>query len=563
MPVEVILPKVDMDMSHGTLAVWHVASGDSVEKGSPLFDIETDKAAMEVESPASGRLHAVTAQPGDKIAVGTVIALIYAEGEAIPDAAPTAPNPDANAPAPDAPAPVEVILPKVDMDMSHGTLAVWHAAEGQVVVKGAPLFDIETDKAAMEVEAPASGTLAHVTAKPGEKLPVGTVLAYIYLPGSAVGSAAPTAKPAAITSAAPQGMSAQPAPADPGRDAVSPPPAQDAYAGPTAALRATPAARAAARKSGVALTDIRGTGPRGRIQNNDVATHLASRLAHPADAHSANQSPQTRLDAPPPFGWSRQPGPLHVSARKGKGTPIVLLHGFTADSQSWAPLEKALGPDHPLIRIELPGHGRSPRRAVDNFAHLSRMVVEAFDDATRTHDRVHLLGHSLGGALAIAIADIRPRRVASLALIAPTGFGPEIDAAALTGIIRATQSESLAPWLRRLTATPEGVSDDYARAAMKLRADPELRAAQADMAQVLFPDGVQPFDLRPAFARLDCPTTVIWGKSDHILPNRHAIGATGDFALHLLVGAGHVPQIECPDRVARILLRHLAAATVI
>ena len=46
MPVEVILPKVDMDMTHGTLAVWHVAPGETVAKGSALFDIETDKASM-------------------------------------------------------------------------------------------------------------------------------------------------------------------------------------------------------------------------------------------------------------------------------------------------------------------------------------------------------------------------------------------------------------------------------------------------------------------------------------------------------------------------------------
>ena len=56
MPTEVILPKVDMDMTHGTLAVWHVAEGEMVTKGAALFDIETDKAAMEVEAPASGRL---------------------------------------------------------------------------------------------------------------------------------------------------------------------------------------------------------------------------------------------------------------------------------------------------------------------------------------------------------------------------------------------------------------------------------------------------------------------------------------------------------------------------
>ena len=64
MPVEVIMPKVDMDMATGKLAAWHVAEGDVVTKGAPLFDIETDKAAMEVESPATGRLQHVIAAPG-------------------------------------------------------------------------------------------------------------------------------------------------------------------------------------------------------------------------------------------------------------------------------------------------------------------------------------------------------------------------------------------------------------------------------------------------------------------------------------------------------------------
>lgn len=92
MPVEIIMPKVDMDMSHGTLAEWHVGEGETVKKGAALFDIETDKAAMEVEAPADGRLHHVQAQAGARVAVGTVIAWLYAEGEEVgePPAAPPA-----------------------------------------------------------------------------------------------------------------------------------------------------------------------------------------------------------------------------------------------------------------------------------------------------------------------------------------------------------------------------------------------------------------------------------------------------------------------------------------
>lgn len=530
MPIEVILPKVDMDMSHGTLATWHATEGQLVQKGAALFDIETDKAAMEVEAPATGVLRQITAQAGDKVAVGTVVAMIYAEGEAVETVAPSMPLTQ------DGLQPTEVILPKVDMDMTHGTLAVWHLAEGEMVQQGAPLFDIETDKAAMEVEAPATGRLHHISAKTGDKVPVGSILAWIYPEGLAVGQAPlkTSAPELAVPPIAPTGVAAT----------VVTQPAKIATG-----TRATPAARKAARDYGMTLTDLNGTGPLGRVQKTDVVGLMTE------------HKPLT--DSPAVFDWTPEPGPLHISRRQGTGRPIVLLHGFTADSQSWAPLEKALGVGSPLLRIDLPGHGKSPKRQVHSFQDLARMVVEAFDDATRDSEDVHLVGHSLGAALALALTDIRPRRIASLTLIAPAGLGPEIDAAALNGIVRARRVESLAPWLRRLTATPDGISDDYARAAMRARSDAQLRACQADMAQALFPDGVQAFDLRPALERVKCTTQIVWGRSDKIMPHAHGVQADGEFALHLLARAGHIPQIECPERVARIIIGMIRSVEVV
>ncbi len=83
MPIEVIMPKVDMDMTTGTIATWCVAEGQSVKKGDTLFDIETDKATMEVESPATGELHFVSAQNGDVVEIGKCVGWIFAEGEAV------------------------------------------------------------------------------------------------------------------------------------------------------------------------------------------------------------------------------------------------------------------------------------------------------------------------------------------------------------------------------------------------------------------------------------------------------------------------------------------------
>lgn len=99
MPTEVILPKVDMDMATGQISRWFVKSGAHVTKGDPLFEIETDKAAMEIDAPASGILRDITGKERVDIPVGVTVAWIYAEEEthktgtaldAIPDVIPGA-----------------------------------------------------------------------------------------------------------------------------------------------------------------------------------------------------------------------------------------------------------------------------------------------------------------------------------------------------------------------------------------------------------------------------------------------------------------------------------------
>lgn len=431
-------------------------------------------------------------------------------------------------------------MPKVDMDMTHGTFATWHVAEGERVAQGAPLFDIETEKAAMEVEAPIGGHLHHVAARPGDRIAVGTTIAWLYAEGEEVGPP-PEGPVAGQEPPAPPVPPVGPSPRQVERPHPTPLPSEPVAPGVSVAIRATPAARAAARAEGVILEDIPGTGPRGRIQKDDVVglRDLGKRETGVADR------------------WAPEPGALHVTRRSGTGLPILLIHGFAADSQSWAPLEKAFGPNQPLIRIDLPGHGKSPRRKLASFQALARTMVETFDEVVRA-GRVHLVGHSLGGALALAISDIRPRKIASLTMIAPAGLGPEIDAAALSGIARASRIESLAPWLRRLTSTPEAISDDYAKAAFRSRSAPAMRSYQLDLGDVLFPDGVQAFDLRPALHRLAVPAQIIWGRDDRILPLRQAISAGGEVGLFLIDAAGHIPQFERPDRVARIVSRLIA-----
>ncbi|MCV2866825.1 acetoin dehydrogenase dihydrolipoyllysine-residue acetyltransferase subunit [Defluviimonas sp. WL0075] len=429
--------------------------------------------------------------------------------------------------------PVEVIMPKVDMDMAKGKIVTWYASEGDFVTKGAPLFDIETDKAAMEIEAPDSGILHH-PAPEGTDVPIGKPVAWLYAEGEAVGA------PPASYGAEPAAASPAPAPVsepEPARaEAVAPAPRGDVALSDK--QRATPRARALAREAGLDLDGIPGTGPRGRVQAEDVQA-----LLDRAPAFAA------------PVAFSAETGPLSVTRTKGgTGTPVVLIHGFASDATSWAPLEAQLK-HRPIIRIELPGHGKSPKLRIANFAALVKDVRRAFDDLNL--EQVHLVGHSLGGALALAIADTRERSIASLTLIAPAGLGPEVNGDALSGICRANRPESLGPWLRRLVADETIITDSYVRLAMAGRADPNLRAAQSALAEVLFPDGVQAFDLRAALERIAVPTRILWGKQDDIIPWHHALRAPGRAALHLFGGVGHMPQIECADEVGQLIKAYI------
>ena len=300
--------------------------------------------------------------------------------------------------------------------------------------------------------------------------------------------------------------------------------------------RATPAARAAARDAGLDLAAIDGTGPRGRVQRADIPRAKTRPAPAPAPARAGSDA-------------------LHVrSTGKADGPPVVMLHGFAADGTAWAAQERALAPRHRVHRIDLPGHGRSPPRAPEGFADLAARIRGAFD-ALDLAAPAHLIGHSLGGALALATADTRPRAVSRLTLVAPAGLGAEIGGDILAGLLRATRPDSLAPWLRRLVADPDALSWGYVQAAASARADPELRAAQTAMADRLFPDGTQAFDLRAALHRAEMPTALIWGRDDAVLPWRHALQAPGRAALHLLPGVGHMPMVEDPDTLAAILTR--------
>jgi pyruvate dehydrogenase E2 component (dihydrolipoamide acetyltransferase) len=439
--------------------------------------------------------------------------------------------------------PSEVILPRVDMDMTTGKIAKWFVESGATVTKGQPLFEIETDKAAMEIEAPATGTIRDLAEASGTDIPVGSVVAWIFGDGEA-----PAAEPAASETA----------------DAVPPVKAAEAnVAQPPAAAgpgevgdgrRATPMARRLARLGGIDLAAIVGTGPRGRIQAGDVD---AARPQDPAPGPPVSAPPLAALQMPettaaPATATGRAAASLAiVRLREGEGRPTLLIHGFGADAGTWRPLLAGRGSDRPILALDMPGHGASTLGSLDGFADL----VEAIEAALLAADLgpVDLVGHSLGGAVASALAARGALDIRTALLIAPAGLGPAMNGAFVDGFLRADSEASLTPWMRELVADPAAITPAFVRATLKARAGTALAATQRRVADAVFPAGTQAFSIRADLARLSIPARVIVGTADRILPAAQVDGLPGRIALHRFAGVGHMPTIEIRDDVLAIM----------
>ena len=255
--------------------------------------------------------------------------------------------------------PTAVIMPKFEMAQETGTVGRWLVEEGAAVAKGDAILEVETDKVTMDVESPAGGILAGITAAPGQVIPIGQTIAYILQPGRTPSGkpppsrksplpGSPTSIPGKPPRPSPRGSPppttstspASPAPAPPAASLAPtsrrtwPTQAQprpgdpqvpghsrgDAPANPAAKPAAVPAARRLARELGVDLATVAGTGPNGRIQSADIhraaqntgaqtrprncllsPSHCNSVAAptHPS-GHRTHQSPSPRSAAPPP-----------------------------------------------------------------------------------------------------------------------------------------------------------------------------------------------------------------------------------------------------------------------
>jgi 2-oxoglutarate dehydrogenase E2 component (dihydrolipoamide succinyltransferase) len=293
MSTEILVPTLGESVTSATIARWLKQEGDTVSADEPLVELETDKVTVEVNAPAAGVLGAILQKDGAEVEVGAVLGEIGEAGgaaaKAKPAAAKPAPTPAAAAtPSSQAPAPAgattDIVVPTLGESVTTATVSRWLKKQGDAVKADEPLLELETDKVSVEVNAPASGTLAAVHVQDGAEVEVGAVLGAI---ATGAGATAPAGKPAAKPDAGvnppPRANGPVPRPGTPPADRA-------------AALEAFPSATKRMAEAGVSPAAVgAGSGKDGRITKGDVLDFLAK----PAPAAAAPAPKAARAAAEP------------------------------------------------------------------------------------------------------------------------------------------------------------------------------------------------------------------------------------------------------------------------
>ena len=422
-------------------------------------------------------------------------------------------------------------MPRLGLSMVEGTVTEWRARRGDAVTRGQILLVVESEKAEVEVEAFAAGVLRAVYVEVGNTVPVGTLLGAVTEPGEEFDAEKFAARFVPETSGAPATAAriTQPRPPAAGFSPESQ---------PDVVMKVAPAARALARKLGIDLTTIAGSGPGGRILPEDVERAARSRIAL-GD------------------GW--------LSAEvHGQGPSLLMICGFGVDATSWRRQVEDLSSDHAVITYD--------HRGIASSAPLGKGDVTIGDLAEDSHALLVargktpavVVGASLGAAVALELALAHADAVRGLVLITPLlsrdprfesvlRSWSETDSPAAEARIRA-----MLPWFLGRTFLGQPGKREAATAALRAMAGrTPAETLRRHAAALLGWLGTRAGDL----SRITSPTLIVAGGEDLLAPPEQAAAlarALFKAEVEVLAGAGHALAIE---RAAELnaLIRNFAA----
>ncbi|MGE0239685.1 MAG: acetoin dehydrogenase dihydrolipoyllysine-residue acetyltransferase subunit [Parvibaculaceae bacterium] len=264
-------------------------------------------------------------------------------------------------------------------------------------------------------------------------------------------------------------------------------------------------------------------------------------------------------EAGPRYEYADTPaGRLRYTRRGTADNAVLLIHGFGGDLDNWLFNADALAEQASVYTLDLPGHGQSTKSVAEpTVAGLAKAVVGFMD--TLKIDKAHLVGHSLGGAIAMQIARTDKSRTRSLTLISPAGLGPDINMSYIDGFISAASRRDLKPVLENLFADGSLVSRQMVDDLLKYKRLDGVGDALAALREGIFPGGKQSANLSDALKAAGVPVLVIAGAEDKVIPVAHA-KSVGGIKAEIVDGAGHMPQMEQAGKVNGLIKAHIAGS---
>jgi pyruvate dehydrogenase E2 component (dihydrolipoamide acetyltransferase) len=241
----------------------------------------------------------------------------------------------------------------------------------------------------------------------------------------------------------------------------------------------------------------------------------------------------------------------YLKIGEGERPPVLLLHGYGGDINIWVFNQEALAEvGRTVYALDLPGHGQSSKDVGEGNLGSFVDAVAGFMDEMGI-EKAHLVGHSMGGAVAGSFALAHPDRVASLVLIASAGLGEEINAEYIEGFIVANRRREMKNTLGLLFANPALVTRDLVNDVLRFKRMDGVDEALRATADKVFPEGKQA-DV-PDLSGLDTPILAIWGQVDQICPVSHSENLPDGARVEILEDTGHMPQMEAAGQVNRLI----------
>jgi len=240
----------------------------------------------------------------------------------------------------------------------------------------------------------------------------------------------------------------------------------------------------------------------------------------------------------------------------GDVAPVVLLHGYSGDMNNWLFNIEPLAARAPVIALDLPGHGGSSKDVGEgSLGALAEMVGSTL--RTMGVGRAHLVGHSLGAAVAARYTADNPKNVATLTMICPAALpGTQLNEEFLTGMIEAQRARDLKPFVEMLFANPGLVTKEMVEDLIKYKRLDDVEPALAALRDRLV-SGADAAALAADLAKIRA-ATIIASRTDRIVGAPDEAGLPQGFTVHWIEGAGHMPHLEKAAEVNAILERVLS-----